>query len=175
MRFTATSLASVLLLCTAVPARAQESMASFPDGGLPIGQINAPDVPPLAHRLFDELECRCGKCRRMPLSKCPCGFASKEREEVMGMLRGKDLSTPDQEEAAYREILQAFVGRYGKSALASDRGTSRVDPLGIGFLIVVAAASLGLFGYVMFTSRRSRRSPHAVGARLRPQKKRRKR
>ena len=171
MRFTTASLASIVLLCTAVTARAQESMASFPDGGLPIGKIHGPDVPPVAHRLFGELECTCGRCRRMRLSKCPCGFASKEREEIMGMLRGKDLSTPEPEDAAYREILQAFVGRHGKKPPASDRGGPQVDPFMMGFVIVVVAAGLGLFGYVIFTSKKSRRSPQAAQARLRPRKK----
>lgn len=164
-------LTAVLLLVTAT-ARAQEPMNSFPDGGLSVEMLGDSDIPPVAHRLFDDIECTCGQCQHMKLSECPCGFAGEAREEIMGMLRGKDISTPHKEEAAFRDIRQAFIARYGKQVSVSSREGSSVDPF-VYLLIFLAVSTLGGFVYIVVTSRKPQGSRQAARTRAGGQRRRR--
>jgi cytochrome c-type biogenesis protein CcmF len=70
-------------------------------------------APPLAKRLWSDLVCLCQGCQRESLSACRCGYAKQERERIVGMLAGVDLSTKEKEEAAYRQVVAAYVARYG--------------------------------------------------------------
>lgn len=52
------------------------------------------DPPPIAQRLWSDLACVCGRCGRMPLSTCTCPEAAHQRDHVLGLLKGRDVSTP---------------------------------------------------------------------------------
>ena len=71
------------------------------------------NAPPVARRLFHDLVCLCGGCQRQTFEECPCAVAAKERQAIVGMLAGRDLSTPEKEQAAYNEIVAAYVQRFG--------------------------------------------------------------
>ncbi len=90
------------------------------DPGVHVIVQNGPGVvedeagaPPVAHRLWADLACMCGGCNKEALGECRCGNARAERERILGMLAGKDLSTPAKEEAAYREVVAAYIARFG--------------------------------------------------------------
>jgi cytochrome c-type biogenesis protein CcmF len=70
-------------------------------------------APPVAKRLYRDLVCMCGGCQRLPLSECRCGYAKQERAKVLALLAGKDLSTPEKEEASYVVVRDAFMKEYG--------------------------------------------------------------
>jgi cytochrome c-type biogenesis protein CcmF len=71
------------------------------------------NAPPVAKRLWAHLVCLCGGCQRETLLECRCGQAANERTKILGMLEGMDLSTPAKEQAAYDQVVQAYVARYG--------------------------------------------------------------
>jgi cytochrome c-type biogenesis protein CcmF len=70
-------------------------------------------APAVAQRLYHDLVCLCGGCARESLWDCPCGFAAQERERVLGLLAGKDLSTPEKEQVAYNLVVASFIDRWG--------------------------------------------------------------
>ncbi len=67
----------------------------------------------VADKLMHELVCLCGGCKREDIFSCKCGYAAGERKKVNDMLRGRDLSTPDARDAAYKAVINAFVAEYG--------------------------------------------------------------
>src|SRR5262249_794487 len=71
------------------------------------------DAPRVAKRLFRDLVCLCGGCQRQTFEECPCGIAATERKNILDMLAGMDLSTPEKEEAAYQTVVAAYVERFG--------------------------------------------------------------
>ena len=110
--------ALLLAVGVAPAARAQEQAAEPPAAGpphveTPGGANDAASAPPVAQRLFRDLVCLCGGCKRETLAACTCGYAKAEREKVLGMLAGKDLSTPAAEEKAYVAVRDAIIKEYG--------------------------------------------------------------
>jgi cytochrome c-type biogenesis protein CcmF len=71
------------------------------------------NAPPVARRLWKDLVCLCGGCQRETLAECRCGPAAKEREKILGMLAGMDLSTPAKQQAAYEQVVAAYVAQAG--------------------------------------------------------------
>jgi cytochrome c-type biogenesis protein CcmH/NrfF len=107
------------------PAAYAQEAAAPPEQGDPAAQGAMPHVEapggmqeverasPVAKRLFRDLVCLCGGCKRETLAACTCGYAKAEREKVLAMLAGKDTSTPAAEEAAYVAVRDAIVKEYG--------------------------------------------------------------
>jgi cytochrome c-type biogenesis protein CcmH/NrfF len=86
-------------------------------------------APAVAQRLFRDLVCLCGGCKRETLDKCPCAYAKAERDKVMGMLAGKDISTDAAAEKAYTEIRDALVAEYGGQQILTvpiDKGFNKL-------------------------------------------------
>jgi cytochrome c-type biogenesis protein CcmH/NrfF len=118
-------LAILAALAVSPALRAQEGADEPPVPGDPAAQGAVPHVeapggmqevagaPPVAKRLFADLVCLCGGCKRETLAACTCGYAKAEREKVLAMLAGRDLSTPSAEEKAYVSIRDALVKEYG--------------------------------------------------------------
>jgi cytochrome c-type biogenesis protein CcmH/NrfF len=111
-------LALVLLLGVAPAARAEDQPPSdlkaaaehVEDPGNRDDIANAPEV---AQRLFRDLVCLCGGCKRETLDKCPCAYAKAERAKVMAMLSGKDITTTEAQEKAYVAVRDALIKEYG--------------------------------------------------------------
>lgn len=89
---------------------------------LDLAQLD-PQTAAAARRLWDDLVCLCGRCDRLTLSRCHCPDAAKERDQIVALLRGRDLSAQGGGEAAYRAVLDDFVRRKGRDVLASTRKT----------------------------------------------------
>ena len=87
---------------------------------LDLAQLD-PQTAAVARRLWDDLVCLCERCNRLTLSSCHCPDAAKERDQVVALLRGRDLSAQGGGEAAYRAVLDDFVQRKGRDVLASTR------------------------------------------------------
>ncbi|HKA88777.1 MAG TPA: cytochrome c-type biogenesis CcmF C-terminal domain-containing protein [Haliangiales bacterium] len=101
--------AALLLLMLA----AGSARAGGPHEPVVGGSDDRASAPAVAQKLYHDLVCLCGGCARETLWDCPCGFAAQERERVLALLAGKDLSTPDKERAAYDLVVVSFVSRYG--------------------------------------------------------------
>jgi cytochrome c-type biogenesis protein CcmH/NrfF len=86
-------------------------------------------APAVAQRLFRDLVCLCGGCKRETLDKCPCAYAKAERDKVMGMLAGKDISTDEKADKAYTEVRDALVAEYGGQQILTvpiDKGFNKL-------------------------------------------------
>lgn len=112
-------------------------------------------VPPIANRLFKDLVCMCGGCKRLTLHECPCAYAAKERETIMGMLAGRDLSPAANEKAAYDEVVAAFVGKYGGHHVLTVPPDSPFNRL--AWMVPYAAVAGGLIVLVTVAGRWVRR------------------
>jgi cytochrome c-type biogenesis protein CcmF len=66
-----------------------------------------------AEKLMKELVCLCGTCQRESILECRCGYAAAERQKVLNLLTGHDLSTEAGQKAAYDAVVEAFVAEYG--------------------------------------------------------------
>jgi cytochrome c-type biogenesis protein CcmF len=75
--------------------------------------IEGENAPPVAKRLWGDLVCLCGGCKRETFSACKCAVAKKERDNIVNMLAGRDLSTEAAEKAAYDEVIAAYKARFG--------------------------------------------------------------
>lgn len=60
--------------------------------------------------LADTMICQCGGCVRELLGTCTCGFAAKDRKDILSMM---DAGKTDQ------QIVETYIQRYGLQVLAS--------------------------------------------------------
>jgi cytochrome c-type biogenesis protein CcmH/NrfF len=124
------ALSTLLLVATlavAAPARAQDDEPANAAHVEAPGSMDAiATAPEVAQRLFHDLVCLCGGCKRETLDKCPCSFAKAEREKILGMMAGKDISTDAAQEKVYVEIRDAIIKEYGGQHVL-------VVPLDLGF------------------------------------------
>jgi cytochrome c-type biogenesis protein CcmH/NrfF len=67
------------------------------------------DAPPEAKKLWDNIVCSCGDCKRMSIGSCTCSFAAEERARIVAMITEQGM-TPEQ-------VTQAFVRQYGTGVL----------------------------------------------------------
>ncbi len=82
-----------------------------------------PDSPTAAS-LMKELVCLCGGCKRENLHECKCRYAAEERQRVLRMLAGHDLTTDKGRAEARRAVIGAFVREYGgEHVLVSPRSS----------------------------------------------------
>ncbi len=104
----------LILVATSAPgaARAQDESAP-PHVEAPGGMQEVDGASPVAKRLFADLVCLCGGCKRETLLACTCGFAKQEREKVLGMLAGMDLTTEAAQEKAYIAVRDAIIKENG--------------------------------------------------------------
>lgn len=118
------------------------------------------DAPPVARRLWHDLVCLCGRCARLTLAACACPDAAAERQKVLELLRGRDLSTPASSEAAYQAVVSAYVGRFGgRHVLAAERGSQEGGWVAWAVLgSVIAAVGGAAFALAQFRRRRGRRA-----------------
>jgi cytochrome c-type biogenesis protein CcmF len=111
--------AAVMALLLALGASARARADTTPMQGLGVHQVvqgvveEGANAPPIAKKLWSDLVCLCGGCQRESLAECRCAVAAQERERILGMLAGKDLSTPAAEQAAYADVVAAYVARFG--------------------------------------------------------------
>jgi cytochrome c-type biogenesis protein CcmF len=92
---------------------------------------NDATVPPIARKLWSDIVCQCGDCKRLTLAACTCTQARDERQRILAMLKdGKyDLSTPAGEKAAYDSIIDAYVKRFGGEQILTvprDKGFNKL-------------------------------------------------
>jgi cytochrome c-type biogenesis protein CcmF len=99
----------------AQPAEHEDATA-LGAGGHEVGEgaahLHRPDSP-VAQKLMSELVCLCGGCQRENILECRCGYAADERQKVLTLLSGYDVSTPAGEQQAYDAVVAAFVSKYG--------------------------------------------------------------
>jgi cytochrome c-type biogenesis protein CcmF len=103
-------------------------------------EIADPEARRVATRLMKDLVCLCGGCQRESLHDCKCGYAAKQREIVLSLLAGKDLSSSAGRSAAYDDVVAAFMQRYGGGHVL----TEPRDQLSWIFPYVAIAGGLGL-------------------------------
>ena len=129
------------------------------------GADNRAEAPPVAQKLYHELACLCGGCARESLWDCPCGFAAGERERVLALLQGRDLSTPAKEKEAYDAVVASFAGRHGGQhvlRMPPDNGFNRL--LWIVPYLAAAGAALLVGVSVRTWVRRGHRQIPALAA-----------
>jgi len=101
---------------------------------------------PSAEHLMRQLLCQCPGCqpKRISIRDCACGYAARQREEVLVVLANHDLTSAPHREVAMQAVLADQVRRYGGQVL--------VDPTTptVWFLPLVAIfgclAALGAAG-----------------------------
>ena len=71
------------------------------------------DTPQVARKLFEDLVCLCGDCKRLTLAACGCGWADRERKQILAGLAKQDLSTGAKEGVAYRLVMAEYRARFG--------------------------------------------------------------
>jgi cytochrome c-type biogenesis protein CcmF len=143
---------ALALVVLAPPALVHAQEAHVEEPGSAEGIATAPEV---AQRLFKDLVCMCGGCQRLPLWTCRCAFAKEERAKVMGLLAGRDLSTPEGEEQAYLTVRDAFMKEYGGQRVLTvplETGFNR-----LGFIIPATVVGLALIVVIMVGIRWVRR------------------
>ena len=120
-------------------------------------QRGAP-TSPTARRLMHGLLCQCPGCqpKRITIEDCTCGYAAKQREEVLAVLALHDLSSAQGEAAAEQAVRADQVERYGRKVVA--------EPATPTVWMLPAVATLGGLGLVVAGGRRwrSHRSPAVV-------------
>lgn len=132
---------SVILVLWTTPVLGQEVGGGRAEhAGMAEEQTSA---PPLAHSLWSQLVCLCGRCDRLTLADCRCPDAAAERENILKLLKERDLSSPAKEKAAFEAVVQAYVSRFGEEVLAShQRSTSSSWPGWLMLLVVPVALVL---------------------------------
>ncbi|MBL0217662.1 MAG: cytochrome c-type biogenesis protein CcmH [Myxococcales bacterium] len=75
---------------------------------------------PTAEHLMHGLLCQCPGCqpKRITIQDCACGYAAKQRQEVLAVLASHDLATASGRTAAEHAVTDDQVGRYGRQVLA---------------------------------------------------------
>jgi hypothetical protein len=149
------ALACMFMSCSGA-VRASASEHEHPAGSpIPEAADLDPRTAAVASRLWNDLVCLCDRCERLTLAACHCPDAAAERKKVLELLRGKDLSSPTASEAAYRAVVESYVGRLGQQVLASERsrGLSGDVAAWIGAVAVIVAAC----GAFVAVERRRRR------------------
>ncbi|MCX5746266.1 MAG: cytochrome c-type biogenesis protein CcmH [Proteobacteria bacterium] len=113
-----------------------------------------PPTTPSATRVMDGLLCQCPGCqaKRITIRDCACGYAARQREEVLGVLAGFDLSTSSGRTAAEEAVFADQVRRY-------DRGVLARPPSVAVWLLPIVACVGGLGGLLASRRRRRRTAP----------------
>lgn len=116
-----------------------------------------PDSPTAAH-LMHGLLCQCPGCqpKRITIADCACGYAAKQREEVLAALAGHDLSTASGRAAAEAAVTDDQVERYGRQVLA--------DPPTATVWVFPLLATLAGLAVVLGVVRLRRRQSNALPA-----------
>ena len=117
-----------------------------------------------AQHVMHGLLCQCPGCqpKRITIEDCACGYAARQREEVLAVLAAHDLSTARGRAAAERAAVDDQVDRYGLGVLAQP-STSIV-------WMFPLIATVGGFGILIVGGRRwRRRSVHAPAPMIIPE------
>jgi cytochrome c-type biogenesis protein CcmH/NrfF len=147
-------LALLALLGGPASSFAQDGNDISPDDPGHAGTGASSDIykaPNVAQRLFADLVCMCGDCKRLTLKACGCPYAEKERGKILAMMAGKDISTHAAEDKVYAEIRDAFIKEYGGQHILTvpiDTGFNR-----LGWMVPWAVFVLCL-GMVFVVGRR---------------------
>jgi len=153
-------LAAILAHLPSTPSLATEVGATGPTA-LPSenAEVESPKLR-VAHRLWAELACLCGRCARLPLEQCKCSVAKEERQRILDLLAGRDLSTPKMQEAAYQDIKQLYLSRHADQHQGpDDAALAPSNPLD---WVVAAAILLILSALMVLVERLRRRSPQTL-------------
>lgn len=80
---------------------------------------------PTAEHLMHDLLCQCPGCqpKRITIEDCACGYAARQREEVLAVLAGYDLSSEQGRTAADRAVRADQIERYGGGVIAQPSST----------------------------------------------------
>lgn len=108
---------------------------------------------PTAEHLMHDLLCQCPGCqpKRITIEDCACGYAARQREEVLAVLAGHDLSSAQGRAAAERAVRADQVQRYGGGVLAQP-GSSLV-------WVVPIACTIAALGFLLVRRRARRPAP----------------
>ena len=111
---------------------------------------------PTAQHLMHELLCQCPGCqpKRITIEDCACGYAARQREQVLAILAGHDLSTARGRTAAEQAVRDDQVDRYGRGVLA--------QPSSAMVWVFPLVATMGGLGVLILGGRRWRRSMSQV-------------
>ncbi len=71
---------------------------------------------PVLPRIFDNITCMCGGCKRETLDACRCGYAAKERCDALPMIATL-MQQGKSDDEIYHGVLQNFVNKHGQAAL----------------------------------------------------------
>jgi cytochrome c-type biogenesis protein CcmF len=151
-------LAAAPLTLAAVSPAAAQPRAHDHDQGQAVSTETA-ELPAqtasVARRLWNDLVCLCGECQRLTLAACPCPEARKERDKVLELLSGRDLSTPSASEAAYQAIVTAYIQRFGgRHVLAAENASPSTDSS--GWIVLVSLLAVSGLVFIFLERRRSR-------------------
>lgn len=122
------------------------------------------DVPAVAGRLWNDLVCLCGRCQRLTLSACRCHDAKVERDQILQLLRGYDLSTDSGTESAYGSVVRTYVARFGRRVLASEARHDAVVTETKDWLLftaLIAGVAVAIVGFEIARRRLTARSSRA--------------
>ncbi len=154
-------LAAILAHLPSTPSLATEVGATGPTA-LPSenAEVESPKLR-VAHRLWAELACLCGRCARLPLEQCKCSVAKEERQRILDLLAGRDLSTQKMQEAAYQDVKQLYLSRHAhqREGADDDALAPTSNPLD---WVVAAAILLILSALMVLVERLRRRSPQTL-------------
>jgi len=144
----------ILLLCgTATAATPLEHRGTeLEREDLGTAALFAP-TSPTAQKLMHGLLCQCPGCqpKRITIEDCACGYAARQREEVLGVLAGFDLATERGREAAEKAVRADQTSRYGRGVLAQP-STSMV-------WVFPMLGTMGALGLIVGLRRRRAPSP----------------
>lgn len=162
-----TLLAAILALLPSTPVLATEVGATEPTA-LPSENagVESPRLR-LAHRLWAELACLCGRCPRVPLEQCKCSVAKEERQRILDLLAGRDLSTPKMQEAAYQDVKQLYLSRYAHQREGADDATLAPPSNPLDWVVAVTILLI-LAVLMVLVERLRRRSPQTLRTRSAP-------
>jgi len=114
-----------------------------------------------ADALMGQLLCQCPGCqpKRITIKDCACGYAARQRGEVLDVLAAHDLASEENREAAQRAVRADQLARYGQQVL--------VQPSTPTVWFVPLVAMLGCLGALALVGVRWSRAGASV--RVRPE------
>ena len=104
---------------------------------------------PTAQRAMDQLLCQCPGCqpKHITIADCACGYAARQREEVLAVVAEYDVATATGRAQAERAALDDQARRYGRQVWS--------EPASATAWLLPVVACLGGLGFVYARGRRA--------------------
>ena len=109
--------------------------------------VDDPDVPEVARRLWSELLCKCHEpdCQEPPLAHCKCADAARERQRILDEVRRLGFGSAARDDATFAAISAKYVEQHGPdSTLAAAQSRQRLSwllSLGAAFVFIGAVVA----------------------------------